>query len=63
MANEPIDTFVAWVDSVEMEARRAFGRSDADLTWLIGGIEEMRPSFHDGMSAARYVQAQIETIG
>ncbi|KVT55522.1 hypothetical protein WK54_16975 [Burkholderia ubonensis] len=53
-------TFAKWTSSVENEARRALGRAESDVSWLLGSPEDMRECFDDGMSPEEYVKAQIE---
>lgn len=45
---------------MENEARRALGRAESDVSWLLGSPEDMRECFDDGMSPEEYVKAQIE---
>ena len=54
--------FKAWLTAVETEARRVLNRPTEDVTWLIGGPEDMRRSFISDESPAEYVQAQIDSI-
>ncbi|KVV07419.1 hypothetical protein [Burkholderia ubonensis] len=54
--------FAEWMASVHDEAKRILNRPAGDVTWLIGGPEDMRESFSDGMSPAEYVQAEVEDI-
>lgn len=61
MANK-MSTFAQWVDAVDAEGARVLGRGDADMTWFIGGIEDMRPAFADGVTPEAYIRAQLEKI-
>ena len=61
MANEK-SAFARWVDAVEAEGARVLGRGDADMTWIIGGIEDVRAAFADGVTPKAYVHAQLENI-
>lgn len=58
MDNAVVETFDAFVSAVETAAHRAVGRSDTDMTWWLGGIDDMRQAFAQGISAEGYVAAQ-----
>lgn len=54
--------FSGWMVVAEAEARRVLNCPAGDMTWLLGGPEDMRESFEEGMSPTEYVQTQVENV-